>query len=270
MTEDTPAAQDGCPFCSPPPERNLLQTAQVIGLWDAYAVSPGHALLIPRRHVATWFDATPAEKLALIEAIDVAKVRIEALHSPDGYNIGINSGEAAGQTVFHLHVHVIPRYRGDVTDPRGGVRHVIPGKGNYLSDGVADMAAIYRIDQPQLLVSGGDDPLRPHLARHLAQSRADQRRGGDARLQATADRDQRRIARLGSRDNGGRHPGQRDGLGESEPLRRELDAWGHLPSPDGHERAADRGSQRQFEGLPRQRAVPDDCQPQRRHQRPHG
>lgn len=172
MTEDTPTAQEGCPFCSPPSERLFLQTPQVIGLWDAYAVSPGHALLIPRRHVATWFDATSEEKLALVEAIDLAKAKIEELHQPHGYNIGINSGEAAGQTVFHLHVHVIPRYRGDVPDPRGGVRHVIPGKGNYLSAGVEDMAAVYRIEQPQLLVSGGDDPLRSHLAKHLAQSRA--------------------------------------------------------------------------------------------------
>ncbi len=172
MTEDTPPAQEGCPFCSPPPGRILLQTLQVLGLWDAYAVSPGHALLIPRRHVPTWFAATAAEKLALIDAIDLAKAKIEELHVPDGYNIGVNSGEAAGQTVFHLHVHVIPRYRGDVPDPRGGVRHVIPGKGNYLSGRVEDMAAHYLIDHPKLLVSGGDDPLRPHLTGHLARSRA--------------------------------------------------------------------------------------------------
>jgi diadenosine tetraphosphate (Ap4A) HIT family hydrolase len=121
-----------CPFCSPPDERVFLRHDQVVGLWDAFPVSPGHALLIPRRHIPTWFDATDADQIALIAAINETKARIEQLHHPDGYNIGINCGAAAGQTVFHLHVHVIPRYAGDVTDPRGGVRHVIADKANYL------------------------------------------------------------------------------------------------------------------------------------------
>jgi diadenosine tetraphosphate (Ap4A) HIT family hydrolase len=83
--------------------------------------------------VASWFEATDEERAALNEAIDIARQAIEAAgHRPDGYNIGINVGGAAGQTVPHLHVHVIPRYRGDVEDPTGGVRHVIPSKGNYL------------------------------------------------------------------------------------------------------------------------------------------
>lgn len=103
----------------------------LLALWDAYPVSPGHALIIPRRHIATWFDATDAERAALAAATEQVKAEIEKLHRPDGYNIGINVGEAAGQTVFHLHVHVIPRYRGDVALPRGGVRHVIPGRGDY-------------------------------------------------------------------------------------------------------------------------------------------
>ncbi|TQE97529.1 MAG: HIT family protein, partial [Spiribacter salinus] len=103
----------------------------VIGLWDQYPVSPGHALLIPRRHIAGWFDATPEEQQALTSALAQARSAIEESHQPDGYNIGINSGEAAGQTVHHLHVHLIPRYQGDSDDPRGGVRHVIPGKADY-------------------------------------------------------------------------------------------------------------------------------------------
>jgi ATP adenylyltransferase len=106
---------------------------QVLGLWDAFPVSPGHALLIPRRHIPTWFEATAAEHVGLVAAIDEAKEIIEKHHRPDGYNIGINCGAAAGQTVFHLHVHLIPRYQGDVGDPRGGVRHVIAAKANYLS-----------------------------------------------------------------------------------------------------------------------------------------
>lgn len=106
---------------------------QVFGLWDAYPVSPGHALLIPRRHIPTWFEATSEEHIAFVSAIDQAKAAIEKDHQPDGYNIGINCGAAAGQTVFHLHVHLIPRYHGDVGDPRGGVRHIIAHKANYLS-----------------------------------------------------------------------------------------------------------------------------------------
>jgi diadenosine tetraphosphate (Ap4A) HIT family hydrolase len=94
--------------------------------------SPGHALVVPRRHVAGWFDATRAEQRELLEAVDVARARIEASHAPDGFNIGVNVGAAAGQTVFHLHVHVIPRYTGDVPDPTGGVRLALPHRGNYL------------------------------------------------------------------------------------------------------------------------------------------
>jgi diadenosine tetraphosphate (Ap4A) HIT family hydrolase len=93
------------------------------------------------RHVATWFDATPAEQSALIELLDLAKAHIDARYAPDGYNIGINCGASAGQTIFHLHVHLIPRYAGDVADPRGGVRHVIPDKANYLS-GTFDLSAL--------------------------------------------------------------------------------------------------------------------------------
>jgi diadenosine tetraphosphate (Ap4A) HIT family hydrolase len=79
----------------------------------------------------TWFDATDEERTALFEAIDGAKVIIDKDHRPDGYNIGINCGAAAGQTIFHLHIHLIPRYTRDVADPRGGVRYVIPEKANY-------------------------------------------------------------------------------------------------------------------------------------------
>ena len=89
-------------------------------------------LLIPGRHVATRFDATPEEQMELIATVDVARKNILERFMPDGFNLGVNIGEAAGQTVFHLHLHVIPRYRGDVEDPTGGVRNVIPARGNYL------------------------------------------------------------------------------------------------------------------------------------------
>ena len=83
--------------------------------------------------MATWFEATREEQLAILELVDEVKAQLDAELRPDGYNIGINAGVAAGQTVMHLHVHVIPRYSGDVEDPRGGVRHLMPGKGNFLA-----------------------------------------------------------------------------------------------------------------------------------------
>lgn len=120
-----------CPFCTRDPSRIVFETDLVIALRDAYAVAPGHLLLVSRRHVADWFEATPAEQYALTEATVPARAAIMNEHQPDGFNIGINAGEAAGQTVMHLHMHVIPRYRGDVEDPRGGVRWVVPGKAAY-------------------------------------------------------------------------------------------------------------------------------------------
>jgi diadenosine tetraphosphate (Ap4A) HIT family hydrolase len=124
-------SESGCPFCFPPAERLFHIGKLVLGLWDGYPVSRGHALLVPKRHVATWFDATFEEQAELNAAIAIARAMILEKYQPDGFNIGVNVGEAAGQTVFHLHVHVIPRYRGDVPNPRGGVRHVIPCKAHY-------------------------------------------------------------------------------------------------------------------------------------------
>lgn len=126
------------PFLNPDPERVFYQSPLVIGLWDAFPVSPGHALIVPRRVVATWFEASREEQVAILDGIEAAKVAIEERVRPDGYNIGLNAGAAAGQTVFHLHVHVIPRFEGDVPDPRGGVRHVIPAKANYLVEPLAE------------------------------------------------------------------------------------------------------------------------------------
>jgi superfamily II DNA or RNA helicase/diadenosine tetraphosphate (Ap4A) HIT family hydrolase len=155
-------SDSACPFCNPSSDKLFFTGDLVVGLWDAFPVSPGHALLVPRRHVAEWFDATPEEQAELLRAIAVAKATIEMRHRPDGYNVGINIGRAAGQTVFHLHVHIIPRYTGDVPDPRGGVRHIIPTKGNYLS--TAELVEDGSGDRPPALVRGGqEDPLLPHL-----------------------------------------------------------------------------------------------------------
>ena len=102
---------------------------------DNYPVSPGHTLIVPKRAISSWFDATSEERHALIELVDEVRRQLEEKFSPDGYNIGMNVGEQAGQTVMHLHVHIIPRFRGDVDDPTGGVRNVIPEKGNYKRPG---------------------------------------------------------------------------------------------------------------------------------------
>lgn len=98
---------------------------------DSYPVSDGHALIIPYRHFSNYFDATDSERISIIQLMDQTKRAWEERFAPDGYNVGVNVGEAAGQTVPHLHVHLIPRYKGDVDDPRGGIRGVIPRKQRY-------------------------------------------------------------------------------------------------------------------------------------------
>ena len=120
-----------CPLCCAAPDRTFHEGRLIRGLWDGFPVSPGHALLVPRRHVATWFEATPDERAELTEAIEIARAAILSRHRPDGFNVGMNLGAAAGQTVGHLHLHVIPRYAGDVPDPRGGVRWVVPQRADY-------------------------------------------------------------------------------------------------------------------------------------------
>lgn len=120
-----------CPFCLPETVRIFYAGNLTLAIWDAYPVSPGHALLIPRRHVASWFDMTPDERKEIADALGIVRETIARTHGPDGFNIGVNVGPAAGQTVGHVHVHVIPRYTGDMGDPRGGVRHVLPGRGFY-------------------------------------------------------------------------------------------------------------------------------------------
>jgi ATP adenylyltransferase len=132
FTDDEKTTQQACPFCSlKHSERVFHRDALIDVFWDGFPVAPGHALVVPRRHVAGWFDATPDEQAALVHGLDVARAAVLERYRPDGFNVGINIGEAAGQTVFHLHVHLIPRYLGDVPDPRGGVRNVIPAKARY-------------------------------------------------------------------------------------------------------------------------------------------
>ncbi len=127
------ATANPCLFCSLPPER--VRGANAHGVWirDAYPISEGHSLIIPRRHIGSFFDASEIERSGLLELLDLAKKAADAEFNAGGYNIGINDGPAAGQTVPHLHIHLIPRFKGDMPDPRGGVRWIIPDKADYWS-----------------------------------------------------------------------------------------------------------------------------------------
>jgi diadenosine tetraphosphate (Ap4A) HIT family hydrolase len=124
-----------CPFCELGNRELVAENALAAAFRDGFPVNPGHTLIVPRRHVATWFDATREEQLAILELADQVKAQLDAEFQPAGYNLGLNAGEAAGQTVPHLHLHLIPRFKGDVDDPTGGVRFVIPARGNYRRPG---------------------------------------------------------------------------------------------------------------------------------------
>lgn len=122
-----------CFFCKCLDEKNYeLENEYAIARYDDFPVNKGHLEVITKRHIKDWWDTTPEEKLAIFELLDKAKEIVEYKYNPDGYNIGMNLGESAGQTVMHLHVHLIPRYVGDVANPRGGVRGVIPERKNYI------------------------------------------------------------------------------------------------------------------------------------------
>ena len=119
-----------CIFCKP--QREILaENAHAIAVFDTYPVSPGHSLILPRRHAVTVWDLPEAEYLACYALVRVLKPVLEERFKPDGFNVGVNCGEAAGQSVWHAHIHVIPRFKGDTPFPKGGVRHVIPLKGAY-------------------------------------------------------------------------------------------------------------------------------------------
>jgi diadenosine tetraphosphate (Ap4A) HIT family hydrolase len=120
-----------CAFCTMSSVRVIDENATAMVIRDGFPVSPGHTLLIPKRHTGSFFDLSEQERSDLLALLDRAKRMLDAELQPQGYNIGINDGAAAGQTVPHLHVHLIPRFDGDLPDPRGGVRWVIPAKAKY-------------------------------------------------------------------------------------------------------------------------------------------
>ena len=118
-----------CIFCER--EEIVLENRLAWAKFDKYPVSTGHLLIISKRHFSDFFSATAEERQALCDLLDEAKQFLDHKYQPDGYNIGVNCGEDAGQTVMHLHIHLIPRYQGDLDNPRGGVRGVIPEKRVY-------------------------------------------------------------------------------------------------------------------------------------------
>lgn len=121
-----------CPFCHPDSEREIIaESATAYAIYDGFPVSPGHALIIPKKHCDDYFSLSFREQSACWFLLNEVKEIITKKYKPDGFNIGINIREDAGQTIPHVHVHLIPRYTGDVKEPRGGVRGVIPEKRNY-------------------------------------------------------------------------------------------------------------------------------------------
>lgn len=132
MPENTPS-NPPCLFCNR--AKSVLENDLAYARFDEHPVSPGHLLIVPKRHVADFFEATWEEQSAILALINLGKAEVLKNHNPDGFNIGVNCGVAAGQSVMHVHVHLIPRYQGDVPNPRGGVRAVIPHKQAYPGQG---------------------------------------------------------------------------------------------------------------------------------------
>jgi len=125
MNENKP-----CPFCNLGREK-ILETEMSFAIYDGFPVNEGHALIIPKRHAANYFELTLEEQKDCIELLNRVKFIVQEKYNPEGFNVGININEAAGQTVPHVHIHLIPRYEGDVEEPRGGVRGVVPGRRHY-------------------------------------------------------------------------------------------------------------------------------------------
>ena len=135
MQPAPPTEARPCRFCSVGPALWIASNALAFALRDVFPVTPLHTLILPRRHVADYFGLTAGEREACAELIHQLRAAI-LTEDPavEGFNIGMNVGEVAGQTLFHSHIHLIPRRQGDVEDPRGGVRMVIPGQGNRRLD----------------------------------------------------------------------------------------------------------------------------------------
>lgn len=123
--------EEDCIFCSIDEQERLIENEYCFARWDKYPVNQGHLLIIPFRHFDNYFDATDDELMSISSLMKEAKKMLDQQYQPDGYNVGVNIGIDAGQSINHVHVHLIPRYKGDVERPKGGVRGVIPAKQNY-------------------------------------------------------------------------------------------------------------------------------------------
>ena len=125
-------ASESCVFCQRITSPDVVaQSELAVAFPDAYPVSRGHTLIVPRRHESDFFALSEQEQRALFDLVVVVKSRLDGEFRPDGYNLGLNAGADAGQTVPHAHLHIIPRYHGDAVDPRGGVRWVLPDRAAY-------------------------------------------------------------------------------------------------------------------------------------------
>lgn len=124
---------EDCLFCKWKEEKEkvLVENELAFARFDEFPVNPGHVLFMTKRHAKDFFEITVEEKNAIFELVDKAKEIIDKKYNPSGYNIGVNCGVSAGQSVMHIHVHLIPRYDGDVENPRGGIRGVVPAKQSY-------------------------------------------------------------------------------------------------------------------------------------------
>lgn len=132
MSSNGAGRADGCIFCAPRSAADLLAANDLAVAFPAgYPVSPGHALIVPRRHEPDFFGLTAEEQAAVVALVNPVRARLDERHRPDAYNLGVNAGKAAGQTILHAHLHVIPRFTGDVAEPRGGVRWVLPDTARY-------------------------------------------------------------------------------------------------------------------------------------------
>jgi len=129
--EDDVIVDTSCPFCRPAAGRIVAHSPLTVTVRDAFPVSPGHTLVIPTRHFAGLSDATPDETREIWHSLRQAAEQLSVECRPDGFNVGVNVGAAGGQTVMHLHVHLIPRYAGDQPDPRGGIRRIFPALADY-------------------------------------------------------------------------------------------------------------------------------------------
>jgi diadenosine tetraphosphate (Ap4A) HIT family hydrolase len=123
-----------CPFCSYSDKACVASNKTMRAIRDAYPVAPGHTLIISRRHVTSYTGLNTEEKADLLALLDQVRSVLDAELAPEGYNVGFNDSAAAGQTVMHFHLHIIPRHKGDQADPRGGIRLIFPDRARYWGD----------------------------------------------------------------------------------------------------------------------------------------